>query len=97
MKTSQINVDVRPRSEGEETSKPTITTTTTIVDDSKVKKRKTDNENNLKGEFDLSARKYLDWIDSIERILDEKPGNEIEPSRRKEIIQVNILSTLLID
>lgn len=80
MKNPQVNV------EGEETTK----VTTTTVDDSQVKKRKVDSENNLKGEFDLSARKYIDWIDSIERILSEKPGNELDPPRRQEIIQVNI-------
>jgi predicted nucleic acid-binding Zn-ribbon protein len=49
------------------------TTTTTIndPDDSINKKRKLDNINMIKSEFDVSARKYIDWIDNIERILDE--------------------------
>lgn len=84
MKTSQVKVEIQSGSTSEETSK-------TNVDDSKAKKRKVQTENNLKGEFDLSARKYLDWIDNIERILDEKPSQSSESSKRQEIIQVNII------
>lgn len=42
----------------------------------------------IKSEFDLSARKYLDWIDSIERILDEKSSSNVSTQERQEIIQV---------
>lgn len=63
------------------------TTTYESSEDSINKKRKLDNENTIKADFDVSARKYIDWIDSIERILDEKPSNIDE---RQHIIQVNL-------
>ncbi|CAF1230460.1 unnamed protein product [Rotaria magnacalcarata] len=75
----------------------TITTTTTTVeqtetttdnsDDSTNKKTRKHSENTLKSDFDLSARKYIDWIENIERILNEKHLNPLKPSERKEIIQ----------
>ena len=88
MKISQVKVEIQPGLTNEETSKPSTPTST---DDSKAKKRKVETENNHKGEFDLSARKYLDWIDNIERILDEKPSQSSESSKRQEILQVNIV------
>ena len=42
----------------------------------------------MKSDFDLSARKYLDWIDSIERILNEKSSQNVVVKDRQEIIEV---------
>jgi hypothetical protein len=64
-------------------------TITTTVEETTIKKRKIDNDNTLKHDFDLSARKYVDWIDSIERILDEKQPNNLQTNERQEIIQVD--------
>ncbi|UJR26821.1 hypothetical protein I4U23_008134, partial [Adineta vaga] len=68
------------------TVEETTTTTTSYdnPDDSEAQKQKTDNENIAKLEFDVSARKYIDWIDSIERILSEKVSNSAE---QQNIIQ----------
>ena len=52
----------------------TTTTTYDSADDPAHKKQKTESENTAKLEFDVSARKYIDWIDSIERILSGKPS-----------------------
>jgi len=41
----------------------------------------------MKSDFDLSARKYLDWIDSIERILNEKSSQNVVVKDRQEIIE----------
>lgn len=41
----------------------------------------------MKSDFDLSARKYLDWIDSIERILNEKSSLNVSLKDRQEIIE----------
>ncbi len=71
------------------TEETTTTTTYENSDDSINKKRKIDNENTTKSEFDASARKYIDWIDNIERILDEKPSNQLQTNERQNIIQVN--------
>lgn len=94
MKSANLTSSVDPKSDSElthnkitTTVEETTTTTTTYdnTDESGDKKEKTDNENTAKLEFDVSARKYVDWIDSIERILSEKPSNTDE---RKNIIQV---------
>jgi hypothetical protein len=44
----------------------------------------------MKSEFDISARKYIDWIDNIERILDEKTLSQADSHKRQDIIQVKI-------
>jgi len=65
-------------------------------DDSIKKKQKLENLNSIKVDFDLSARKYLDWIDNIERILEEKPANPTELHQRQDIIQVQSKKTKII-
>ena len=60
-----------------------------------IKKRKVDNENITKSDFDVSARKYIDWIDSIEGILDEKPSNNDQTNERQNIIQVKLKNLFL--
>ncbi len=67
----------------------TTTTTNENPEESITKKQKTSNENTVKSDFDVSARKYIDWIDNIERILDEKPASQLQPNERDDIIQVN--------
>jgi molecular chaperone GrpE (heat shock protein) len=93
-----LNLNVKSDSD---TTQKTTTTTTTIEettttyqnpDDSINKKQKIDIENTIKSDFDISARKYIDWIDNIERILDEKPSSQLESHKRQDIIQVNIFS-----
>lgn len=64
-------------------------TVTTIVEETIIKKRKIDGDNTLKHNFDLSARKFIDWMDSIERILDDKQSTQLKITDRQEIIQVN--------
>ncbi|CAF3314322.1 unnamed protein product, partial [Rotaria sp. Silwood2] len=66
----------------------TTTTTSENPDNSINKKQKINKENTMKSDFDLSARKYIDWIDNIERILDEKPSNQLQLNEREHIIQV---------
>lgn len=68
------------------TIEETTTTTTTYdsADESTHKKQKTSSDNTARLEFDVSARKYFDWIDSIERILSVKPSTD----ERRTIIQV---------
>lgn len=46
----------------------------------------------MKSDFDISARKYIDWIDSIERILDGKLTNSSEFQKRQDILRVNYIS-----
>ncbi|CAF1601383.1 unnamed protein product [Adineta ricciae] len=93
LKSANLTSSVDPKSDSElthnkitTTVEETTTTTTTYdnTDESEDKKEKTNDENTVKLEFDVSARKYVDWIDSIERILSEKPSNTEE---RKNIIQ----------
>ena len=64
-------------------------TVTTIIEETMIKKRKIDGDNTLKHNFDLSARKFIDWMDSIERILDDKQSTHLKITDRQEIIQVN--------
>ncbi|CAF3430971.1 unnamed protein product [Rotaria sp. Silwood1] len=95
-KNTQTNI--KPTDDS--TQKTTTTTTTTVVeettttttnaenpDDSINKKRKINRENTMKSDFDLSARKYIDWIDNIERILAEKPSKQLQSNERELIIQ----------
>ena len=68
-------------------------TTTTYQkhdDDSQTEKKRLEGESSVKAEFDQSARKYLDWIDNIERILDDKSADQAQPNERREIIQVGL-------
>ncbi|CAF4377369.1 unnamed protein product, partial [Adineta steineri] len=69
------------------TIEETTTTTYEESDDSIKKSKDNENENIAKLDFDVSARKYIDWIDSIERILDEKPLNQVQIDERQNIIQ----------
>ncbi|CAF3569697.1 unnamed protein product [Adineta steineri] len=78
---TSVKTNIRPNSD---TVEKTITT---IVEETTIKKRKIDIENSLKHEFDLSARKFLDWIDSIERILAAKETNNLKANERKEIVK----------
>ncbi|CAF4193179.1 unnamed protein product [Rotaria sp. Silwood2] len=96
------NVQTNVKPTNDTIQRPTATTTTTIVeettttttttsenpDNSINKKQKINKENTMKSDFDLSARKYIDWIDNIERILDEKPSNQLQLNEREHIIQV---------
>lgn len=63
-------------------------TITTVLEETTIKKRKIDVENTLQYDFDLSARKFIDWMDSIERILDDKQATSLKITDRQEIIQV---------
>ena len=63
------------------------TTITTTVEETTVNKRQLDLDITFKQDFDLSARKYIDWIDSIERILDDKQSSNLRINERQEIIQ----------
>jgi len=96
-----LNLNVK--SDSDVTQKTTTTTvkesTTTYqtTDDSINKKQKIDIENTIKSDFDISARKYIDWIDNIERILDEKPSSQLESHKRQDIIQVNIFENSFIN
>ena len=68
-------------------------TTTTYQkddDDAQKEKRRLETESSNKSEFDQSARKYLDWIDNIERILDDKSADQVQPSERRAIIEVEL-------
>jgi hypothetical protein len=87
---------VKSNGEGEHESS-TTTTNDENSDNSKNKKQKIETENTLKSEFDISARKYIDWIDNIERILDEKTFSQAESHKRQDIIQVKILLYRLIN
>jgi hypothetical protein len=78
---TSVQENIRPESN---TVEKTITT---IVEETTIKKRKIDNDNTLKHNFDLSARKFIDWMDSIERILDNKQSNNLKTTDRQEIIQ----------
>jgi hypothetical protein len=67
------------------------------VEETTIKKRKIDNDNTLKYSFDLSARKFLDWIDIIEKILADKQGNNSKANERQETIQEIKLKYLTYD
>ncbi|CAF3539694.1 unnamed protein product [Rotaria sordida] len=95
-KNAQTNI--KPTTDVAQKPTTTTITTTTVVeettittdqtpDDSINKKQKINYENTLKSDFDLSARKYIDWIDNIERILDEKSVNQLQLHEREHIIQ----------
>lgn len=64
------------------------TTTYEVPDHSANKKKKVTPDNTLKSDFDLSARRYIDWIDSIERILHEKSWNALNTPQQQNIIEV---------
>ena len=63
------------------------TTITTTVEETTVNKRQLDQDITVQQDFELSARKYIDWIDSIERILDDKQSSNLRISERHDIIQ----------
>jgi hypothetical protein len=80
---SNIRTELQPESE---TIKTIITTE---VEETKISQRNLVNESTSKHEFDLSARKFIDWMDSIERILDSKQSNQFTANERQEIVQVD--------
>lgn len=88
---TSVQTNVKP---GSDTVEKTITT---VVEETTIKKRKIDNDNTLKYSFDLSARKFLDWIDIIEKILADKQGNNSKPNERQETIQEIKLKYLTYD
>jgi hypothetical protein len=96
LKKTNLNVEINGKSDNDTVQSNNTTTveeTTAIyenTDDLANKKQKLSHENTVKIEFDESARKYIDWIDNIERILVEKPSSQLQPDERDEIIQVNI-------
>lgn len=59
----------------------------TEVIDTEIIQRPVTYDTTSKQDFDSSARNFLDWIDSIERILDEKQSNEFDLIKRHEIVQ----------
>ncbi|CAF4861262.1 unnamed protein product, partial [Rotaria sp. Silwood1] len=87
LKKSSINIEsiVRRNSKPEnDTIHQTIITT---VEETTVEQRKIPNDNTLKQDFDLSARKFIDWIDSIEKILDDRQLNNLNRNDVQEIVQ----------
>ena len=80
--SSSVTENIRPESNALQK------TITTVLEETTIKKRKIDGDNTLKYTFDLSARKFIDWMDSIERILDEKQPTNLKITDRQEIIQV---------
>lgn len=89
MKKPAVNIEsiVKTNSKPEkDTIEHTIITT---VEETTVEKRKVSNDNTLKQDFDLSARKFIDWIDSIERILDDRQSYNLNPNDLQQIVQVD--------
>ncbi len=78
---TNVEENIRP---GSDTIEKTITT---IVEETTVKKRRISSGNSLQHNFDLAARKFIDWMDSIERILDSKQSTNLKTTDRQEIIQ----------
>lgn len=66
----------------------TISTTFDETNSANYEKVRSSSSLTMKSDFDLSARKYLDWIDSIERILNEKSAQHVSIKDRREIIEV---------
>ncbi|CAF3672349.1 unnamed protein product [Rotaria sordida] len=86
LKKSSINIEtiVRKNSKPEnDTIQQTIITT---VEETTVE-RKIPSDNASKQDFDLSARKFIDWIDSIEKILDDRQLNNLNRNDVQEIVQ----------
>jgi hypothetical protein len=81
---------VNPTRSSTDDHNPTTVKTTIIEETTTTYSKGNTVENDLiiKSEFDRSARKDLDWIDNIERILEEKSGNHIQLRERLEILQV---------
>lgn len=80
--TSQIRTEPQFDSE---TVKKTITTE---VIQTEISQSRLAPDQRTRYDFDASARKFIDWMDSIERILDDKQSNRIPAVERQEIIQV---------
>ena len=78
---TNVEENIRP---GSDTIEKTITT---IVEETTIKKRRLDSENTLQQNFKNSAGKFIDWMDSIERILDSKHSSTLNITDRQEIIQ----------
>jgi hypothetical protein len=79
---TSIQTNLKP---GSDTVEKTITT---VIEETTIKKRKIDNDNTLKYNFDSAARKFIDWMEIIERILSDKQPTNLKPNERQETVQV---------
>ncbi|CAF2636063.1 unnamed protein product [Rotaria sp. Silwood2] len=87
LKKSSINIETIVRRNSKPDTDTIQQTIITTVEETTVEQRKIPNDNTLKQDFDLSARKFIDWIDSIEKILDDRQLNSINRNDVQEIVQ----------
>lgn len=76
-------VDTKPQN-GSETVTKTITTE---VFHTEILKSTLPADQTMKNDFEFSSRNFSDWMDQIERILDEKELNQRPKAERLEIVQ----------
>ena len=60
----------------------------TEVEETEIKQRAIHIDNTAKQDFDISAGKFIDWINSIERILSDRYSYNLNPNEIQNIVQV---------
>ncbi|CAF5148791.1 unnamed protein product, partial [Rotaria magnacalcarata] len=83
LRKSTINIETQVKTNSKPENDTIQQTIITTVEETTVEQRKIPHDNSLRQEFDLSARKFIDWMDSIEKIIDEKQLNN--QSRNDEV------------
>ncbi|CAF4713851.1 unnamed protein product, partial [Rotaria socialis] len=87
LRKSTINIETKVKTNSKPENDTIQQTIITTVEETTVEQRKIPHDNSLRQEFDLSARKFIDWMDSIEKILDDKQLNNLNRNDVQDIVQ----------
>ena len=91
MKKTHLNIETSVKTNIRPDSDTVEKTITTIVEETTIKKRKIESSNSLRHEYEISARKFIDWIDKIEKILTNRETESSKAIERQEIVKVKQL------
>ncbi|CAF1587705.1 unnamed protein product [Rotaria magnacalcarata] len=87
LRKSTINIETQVKTNSKPENDTIQQTIITTVEETTVEQRKIPHDNSLRQEFDLSARKFIDWMDSIEKIIDEKQLNNQSRNDVQDTVQ----------
>lgn len=87
LKQSQVNIVSNIKKTVKPEENITVKVIKTVIEDVQVVKKPIVSNASLENDFDLAAKNFVEWIDKIERILEEKHDQSIDVARRQEIVE----------
>lgn len=87
LKQSQVNIVSNIKKTVKPEENITVKVIKTVLEDVQVVKKPIVSNASLENDFDLAAKNFVEWIDKIERILEEKHDQSIDVARRQEIVE----------